>query len=146
MNEFIFLTFPFKKLWGKSNYFCCAFVLALHILYISCDIVLNIFSVIIIIMLDILAMRRYVHIQPYSIIRNTKCIVGKLSTATLLVIYTAWKTENLYLRNYMKWPSIHSVVPYFPNTENWSLGYESAVILLNNVVLNYVSFCFFAQC
>ena len=134
-----------KKLWRKLNYFCCAFVPALHILHISCDIILNIFSIIII-MLDITVMCRYIHKQPYSIICNTRYIVGKSSTAMVLLIYTASKTENSHPWNYVKWPSIHSIVLYFPNNENQILGYESMVIPLNNEVGNYVNFVFFAQC
>ena len=71
---------PFKKLWGRFSYFCCAFVPALHSLHISCDIILNIFSVIIMIMLDIFVMRHYIHKQPHSTICNTKYIVSKSST------------------------------------------------------------------
>ena len=89
LNESVFLTFPFKKLWGKLNYFCCAFVPELHILHITCDMILNIFSIIIITMLDIVVMRHYIHKQRYSIICNTKYIASKSSTAMLLLIYTA---------------------------------------------------------
>ena len=71
---------PFKKLWGRFSYFCCAFVPAFHSLRISCDIILNIFSVIIMIMLDIFVMRHYIHKQPHSTICNTKYIVSKSST------------------------------------------------------------------
>ena len=140
LNECFFLTFPFKKLWGKLNYFCCAFITALHILHISCDIILNISSITIIIMLDIVAMRHYIHKQPYSTICNTKYIMGKSSTAMLLLIYIAWKTKNSHPQNYAKWPSIHSVV-LFSN-----FRYESTVIPLNKVVRNYLNFCFFGLC
>ena len=64
LNASLFLTFPFKKLWGKLNYFSCLFVPALHILHMSCDIMLNISSIIIILMLDIVVMRHYIHKQP----------------------------------------------------------------------------------
>ena len=129
---------------GKVKLILLAFIPELHILHISCDIILNIFSVII--MLDIVIMQHYIHKQPYSIICNIKYIVGKSSMAMLLLIYTAWKLKIRICKISQKWPSIHSVVLYFPNNKNQILGYEFMVILLYNIVWNYLNFCFFTQC
>ena len=146
LNESVFVTLPFKKLWGKLIYFCCAFVPALHILHILCHVKLNIFSISIIKMLDIAVVLHYIHKQPYSLICKANYIVGKSITTMLSLIYTAWKNENLHPQNYAKWSTIHNVLLFFSNNENQILGYESMVILLFNVVQNYVNFCFFSQC
>ena len=143
LNESVFVTLPFKKLWGKLNCFCCAFVPGMHILHILCDVKLNILSISIIKMLDIAVVLHYIHKQPYSLICKTNYIVGKSITTMLSLIYTAWKTENLHLQNYTKWSTIHNVLLFFPNNANQILGYQSMVILLFNVVQNYVNFCFF---
>ena len=95
--------------------------------------------------LDIVIMRYYIHKQPHSVICSTNYMVGKSKATMLLLIHTAWKTKNSHPRNYAKWPSIHSVVLYFPNKENQILGHESTIIPLNNVFWNYVNVCFFAQ-
>ena len=89
LNESVFVTLPFKKLLGKLNCFCCAFVPAMHILHILCDVKLNILSISIIKTLDIAVVLHYIHKQPYSLICKTNYIVGKSITTMASLIYTA---------------------------------------------------------